>query len=214
MRLWSDSFRDGEALPAGFAFARIDPRHRVALGANRNPQLSWRDVPAGARSLAIVCIDSDAPSRLDDVNHPDREVPVSLPRQDFFHWVLVDLPPSIPSIAAGEFADGVVPKGRDGPEARYGARQGLNDYTTWFALDHDMAGDYYGYDGPCPPWNDARIHHYQFALYALDIDRLPVEGRFDGPRALAAMEGHVLARATIAATYSLNPRLVGQPRGA
>lgn len=214
MKLWSDSFRDGEALPVEFAFARIDTRHRVALAPNRNPHLSWWDVPPTARSLAVICHDFDAPSRPDDVNHPDREVPTSLPRSDFFHWVLVDLPPSIASIAAGEFADGVMPKGRDGPEAHHGARQGLNDYTAWFAQDHDMAGDYYGYDGPCPPWNDALIHHYQFAVYALDVERLSVEGRFTGAQALAAMAGHVIARATLSATYTLNPRLAGLPAGA
>ena len=29
MKLWSDSFRDGEAIPADFAFARIDSKHHV-----------------------------------------------------------------------------------------------------------------------------------------------------------------------------------------
>ena len=211
MKLWSDSFRDGEAIPSEFAFARIDARHRVALAANRNPHLAWWDVPEGVRSIAVICHDFDAPSVPDDVNHTDREVPASLVRADFFHWVLLDLPPSLASIAAGEFSNQVVPKGKDGPETHHGARHGLNDYTAWFASDHDMAGDYYGYDGPCPPWNDALIHRYQFAVYALDIERLPVEGRFTGTQALAAMQGHVLARATVSGTYSLNPRLVGPP---
>jgi phosphatidylethanolamine-binding protein (PEBP) family uncharacterized protein len=40
------------------------------------------------------------------------------------------------------------------------------------------AGDYYGYDGPCPPWNDLRLHHYIFRLYALDVPRLDLQGRF------------------------------------
>lgn len=209
MKLWSDSFRDGEAIPAEFAFARIDPKHRVALAGNRSPHLAWWDVPEGTRSLAIVCHDFDAPSVPDDVNHPDREVPASLPRSDFFHWVLVDLPAGLASVAAGEFSGEVVPKGKGGPETRHGARHGLNDYTAWFAQDHDMAGDYYGYDGPCPPWNDALIHRYQFSLYALSVERLPLEGRFTGPQALAAMQGHVLARAAITGSYTLNPRLAG-----
>lgn len=213
MKLWSDSFRDGEAIPAEFAFARVDARHRVALAANRNPHLSWWDVPEGTRSLALVCHDFDAPSVPDDVNHPDREVPTTLARADFFHWVLVDLPATLASIVAGEFSSQVVPKGKSGPDTLHGARHGLNDYTVWFASDHDMAGDYFGYDGPCPPWNDALIHRYQFALYALDVERLAVEGRFTGVQALAAMQGHVLARATVSGTYSLNQRLVG-PAGA
>ena len=35
-----------------------------------------------------------------------------------------------------------------------------------------MFGDYYGYDGPCPPWNDELVHRYVFTLYALDVPRL------------------------------------------
>jgi Raf kinase inhibitor-like YbhB/YbcL family protein len=68
-----------------------------------------------------------------------------------------------------------------------------------------MAGDYYGYDGPCPPWNDELLHHYVFTLYALDIDRCPVEGRFGGTEVRNAIAGHVLAEAAITGTYSLNP---------
>ena len=58
---------------------------------NLNPHLAWSDVPAGTRSLALICHDFDVPSRPDDVNQPDREVPSDLPRVDFFHWVLVDI---------------------------------------------------------------------------------------------------------------------------
>jgi Raf kinase inhibitor-like YbhB/YbcL family protein len=212
MKLWSDSFRDGDAIPSTFAFARIDPKSRVALAPNRNPHLAWWDLPGGTRSIAVLCHDFDAPSLPDDVNHPDREVPSSLPRVDFHHWVLIDLPPSVVSIAAGEFSDSVVPKGKGGPETKYEARHGLNDYTAWFASDHDMAGDYFGYDGPCPPWNDALIHRYQIAVHALDIERLPIAGRFNGAQALAAMQGHVLGRATITGSYTLNPRLAGTSR--
>ena len=96
-------------------------------------------------------------------------MPASLPRVDFFHWVLVDLPPDARPIERGEFSDGVTARGKPGPHAPRGARQGINDYTGWFAGDKDMAGNYFGYDGPCPPWNDALPHHYVFTLYALDV---------------------------------------------
>jgi phosphatidylethanolamine-binding protein (PEBP) family uncharacterized protein len=46
-----------------------------------------------------------------------------------------------------------------------------------------------------------------FTLYALDIERVPLEGRFTGPDVLKAIEGHVLASAKITGTYTLNPRL-------
>ncbi|MBV8156385.1 MAG: YbhB/YbcL family Raf kinase inhibitor-like protein, partial [Dyella sp.] len=150
----------------------------------------------------------------DDVNQEGREVPASLPRVDFFHWALVDIPPGLNSIPAGSHSDGVIARGKPGPEALAGTatagglRHGLNDYTGWFAGDADMAGDYFGYDGPCPPWNDSIIHHYVFTVYALDIDRVPVEGKFGGADVRRAIQGHVLAEASLTGTYTLNPRLV------
>jgi phosphatidylethanolamine-binding protein (PEBP) family uncharacterized protein len=90
-----------------------------------------------------------------------------------------------------------------------GARQGLNDYTGWFAGNPDMAGDYFGYDGPFPPFNDSLVHHYVFTLYAVDVARLDVEGRFTGPQVREALKGHVLDVATFSGTYTLNRRLLG-----
>ena len=98
-------------------------------------------------------------------------------------------------------------RGKPGPQAAHGARQGINNYTDWFAGDNDMRGDYYGYDGPCPPWNDEIIHHYVFTVYALDIEQLPLAGKFGGPEVRAAIAGHVLADACLTGTYTLNPRL-------
>jgi Raf kinase inhibitor-like YbhB/YbcL family protein len=73
-----------------------------------------------------------------------------------------------------------------------------------------MKGDYHGYDGPCPPWNDEILHHYVFTLYALDVARCAVEGRFTGADARAAIAGHVLAEAKLTGTYSLNPALAAR----
>ena len=108
-------------------------------------------------------------------------------------------------MAPGEFSSGVVARGKPGPQAPHGARHGINDYTKWFAGDKDMAGDYYGYDGPCPPWNDERAHRYVFTVYALDVARLPVEGSFRGDDVRKAVRGHVLAQAALTGRYSLNP---------
>ena len=208
MQLSSTSFADGERIPGDFAFCLPDPAHHVCLGRNRNPQLTWSDAPAGSKSFVVLCHDPDVPSRGDDVNQEGRTVPASLPRVDFFHWVLVDLPATLNSIGEGEFSHTVTPRGKAGPSAAHGARQGVNNYTDWFANDHDMSGDYFGYDGPCPPWNDAIVHRYVFTVYALDIATLPVEGRFNGADVMKAMQGHILAQASVTGLYSLNPELV------
>jgi Raf kinase inhibitor-like YbhB/YbcL family protein len=86
-------------------------------------------------------------------------------------------------------------------------RHGINDYTGWFSGDPDMRGDYYGYDGPCPPWNDSIVHHYLFTLYALDVPRLRVDGKLNGQAVRLAMQKHILAQASLSGLYTLNPRL-------
>jgi Raf kinase inhibitor-like YbhB/YbcL family protein len=207
VKVTSTAFADGGVIPAEFAFCAPDPGAHVTLSKNRNPHLAWSGVPAGTRSFALVCHDPDVPSRGDDVNQEGRTVARDLPRVDFFHWVLVDLPADASGVEAGEFASSVTARGKPGPQAPRGARQGINDYTAWFAADKDMAGDYYGYDGPCPPWNDAIPHRYVFTVYALDVPRLAVDGRFGGAEVRKAVEGHVLAQASITGRYTLNPEV-------
>jgi len=116
-----------------------------------------------------------------------------------------DIPASCTEIAAGSCSDGVTPGGKREPGGPAGARQGLNDYGSWFAGDADMGGDYYGYDGPAPPWNDERVHRYHFQLYATDLERCPVDGDFTTAEVLAAIAGHVLGEASLTGTYTLNP---------
>jgi Raf kinase inhibitor-like YbhB/YbcL family protein len=205
MKLASTSFADGAAIPAEFAFCAPDPKTHATLSRNRNPQLAWSGAPAATKSFAILCHDPDVPGSGEDVNQEGRVVAASLARVDFFHWVLVDLAPGVAGVAAGEYSSSVVAKGKPGPQAPHGTRQGINDYTGWFASDPEMAGDYYGYDGPCPPWNDERTHRYVFTVLALDVGRLALEASFTGGDVRKAVRGHVLAEAAITGRYSLNP---------
>jgi Raf kinase inhibitor-like YbhB/YbcL family protein len=207
MELTSSSFVDGGVIPDRHAAGRPDPKHTVGFSDNLSPQLAWSGLPAGTHSLVLICHDPDAPSVGTDVNQPDRDVPADLPRTNFYHWVLVDLPPTVAKLAEGEYSHVFTVRGKGGPAARHDARQGLNDYTGWFKGDSDLEGEYFGYDGPFPPFNDARVHRYVFTLYALDVATCPVEGHFTAPQVLEAIQGHVLAQASVSASYTLNPRL-------
>ena len=208
MKLWSDSFPPGGYIPPHYALGKHHARTHVELSDNVNPHLGWGDLPQGTRSLALICVDVDAPSRKDDVNQEGRVVPVDLPRADFHHWVLVDLPADGPAIAEGEFSRGVTARGKPGPASVRGTRSGLNDYTGWFRGDAEMEGQYFGYDGPCPPWNDGRVHHYHFRLMALGVSRVAVEGVFTARDVVAAVEGHVLGEASIVGAYAIYPKAV------
>ena len=203
MKLESPAFAHGAAIPPEFAFARPDATTRMALSSNRSPALSWSDVPDGTKSFVLLCHDSEVPTVADDVNKDDRRVPFDLPRFDFFHWVLMDIAADARAIAEGFGSEGIQPHGKAGPDAANGCRHGINDYTLWFTGDPAMEGQYFGYDGPCPPFNDTVIHPYTFTLYALDVARCPVDGVVDGRAVRQAIEGHVLASAVLTGTYTL-----------
>lgn len=207
MRLSSDAFSDGHAIPGEFAFAVIATPGPIALSHNRNPPLCWSEVPDGTRSFALIVHDPDVPSIGTDVNQAGRSVAHDLPRIDFTHWLLANLPGERRSIAAGEFSDGITPHGKTATGGQ-GSVQGLNDYTGWFADDAEMAGNYHGYDGPCPPWNDARMHRYVFTLYALSVSTLDLPASYTIADLKSAMNGHVLASASLTGRYRLNPAVV------
>ena len=211
MKLWSDSWTNGDRIPTRYAAGKPDGAGGTAFSDNLNPHLAWSDLPSGTQSLALICHDFDVPSRGDDLNQPGREVPADLPRVDFFHWVLVDMPPLPASLAEGEHSRGFTARGKPGP-ALPGvpgpARHGLNDYTGWFAGNEKMAGHYFGYDGPFPPFNDSLVHHYVFTLYAVSVPRLAVEGAFTGAQVREKLAGRVLSEATFSGTYTLNQRLI------
>ena len=198
MRLTSDSFANGARIPAEFAYGRIgDAGAPMRLSDNRNPHLAWDDVPDGTRSFALLCIDGDVPARFDDANRAGRTIAADFPRRDFVHWAIADLPGALRTIAAGACSQASGGKGKAHPPGPAGSVQGVNDYGP----------DHRGYDGPCPPWNDLRLHHYAFRLYALDCASLGLTGAFTAADVERAMRGHVLAQAELVGTYSLNPEV-------
>jgi hypothetical protein len=205
MQLTSPSFSDGASIPPAYCLGKFDPETHVTFAANRNPALNWTGAPEGTRSLAITVVDPDAPSVADDANKEDREIPADMPRTDFTHWAMVDVAPATRSIAEAEYSDGVTPRGKSGLEAN--PREGVNDYTGWFAGDPEMEGTYRGYDGPCPPWNDTIPHRYVFTVYALDVDRLDLDDGFSAGDLVTAAQGHILDSASISGVYTLNPDL-------
>jgi Raf kinase inhibitor-like YbhB/YbcL family protein len=197
-------FAAGAAIPGTFAFCVPAAEGHSSMGTNRNPRVQWSGAPEGTRSFAVLCVDLDAPTVPDDVNQEGRSIPESLPRAEFAHWVLVDIPAAVGQIDEGADSNGVTPRGKAIGPGPIGVR-GRNDYTGWFAGDAEMAGTYGGYDGPCPPWNDERVHRYVFTVYALDVESLGLQGDFGLADARAALAGRVLAAISHEGTYTLNP---------
>ena len=86
------------------------PAHHAADGANVSPPLRFTGIPAGARSIAVLVEDPDAPT----------------PRP-FVHWVIYNIGPDARGLAAAIPAGQKVPSLGD-------ARQGRNDNGSvgWF----------------------------------------------------------------------------------
>ena len=203
-RVQIDAWAPGAPIPARFAFGQPGADGPFDFGGNFSPAIQWSSAPEGTRSFALVCHDPDVPSSGEDVNQEGKTVPAALPRVDFFHWVLVDIPAGTSAIPEGAASEGITARGKALGATEHGLT-GKNDYTGWFAGDADMGGVYGSYDGPCPPWNDSIVHHYHFTVYALDVETLGLSGEFGGDDVRQAIEGHVLAQAEHVGTYSMNP---------
>ena len=207
MKLTSSDLTDQRPVPSQLAFGKLADDAPMALSDNVSPNLAWQDAPPSTRSFVLLCVDPDVPSVADDVNQEGRVLPADMPRVDFYHWVMVNIPADVTELATGQCSDGVTVKGKQTPKGPAGVRQGLNDYTSFMAGNPDMAGKYFGYDGPCPPWNDERLHRYIFTVYALDINHLDFPDEFTGQDVQQAIAGHVLAQASLTGTYTLNPAI-------
>jgi Raf kinase inhibitor-like YbhB/YbcL family protein len=206
LNVTSNAFNDGEPIPERYAFCAPCADEHSKMSTNISPQLSWSGAPAETKSFAVICVDVDVPTIFDDVNSEEKSIPADMPRQDFYHGLLVDVPATLHTLAEGAESEGLIAGGKNPGMSAYGLR-GINDFTMFMASNPDMAGDYGGYDGPCPPWNDELLHRYEFRVYALDVESLGLRssGDFRGPDVMAALEGHVLAEGKITGTYTQNP---------
>ncbi|MEW5422711.1 YbhB/YbcL family Raf kinase inhibitor-like protein [Amorphus sp. 3PC139-8] len=177
-----------------------------AQEANVSPAVHWSEGPDGTRSYAVLMTDPDVPKDMSLINKPGTVIAEHAPRITIHHWVLVDVPAETTALARGAESEGVVAGGKPIGATDHGVR-GANVFTSFLAGNPDMAGTYGGYDGPCPPMNDERVHDYQVEIFALDVPSLGLSGPFTGADAEAAMKGHVLASGSAHASYTLNPDL-------
>ncbi len=189
-------------LPVSTAFCL--PKGSTGTPQDRSPGLRWTAGPAGTKSYAVISIDPDVVADLSLMNKPGVTIPVDAPRQNIYHWALIDIAPWITRLAPGADGDGFVPGGKPIGATILGVR-GTNDYWPLFNKNPNapaaMKGPYGGWDGPCVPGNDLRVHAYVFRVYALDVRSLGLAGQFFTPAVLSAMNGHVLAEGETRAPF-------------
>jgi Raf kinase inhibitor-like YbhB/YbcL family protein len=201
-----DSFKDSKTMPNKHAFCVPAAQGHTTGGPNISPAISWSKGPAGTKSYAIILHDTDAPAeQREKINKEGETLTSAVPRRNFFHWILVDVPANVTSLAEGAESNARVPKGKPATPAAGGGVRGLNDFTKVMAANEAMKGQYYGYDGPCPPWNDENVHHYHFTVYALSVPTLNLGKDFDAAAAMAALKDKVLAKGEVLSLYTQNP---------
>ena len=81
------------------------PSVHTCEGKDTSPPLAWAGVPPGAKSLALIVDDPDAPDP-------------KAPKRTWVHWVICDIPATAPGLPAAVVA-------KDLPA---GAREGTNDW--------------------------------------------------------------------------------------
>jgi len=200
-----DTFKDGEMIPNKYAFCAPAAQGHTEVGANFSPSISWSRGPRGTKSYAIILYDTDSPAeQRDKINKEGVTMTSAIPRRTFFHWVLVDIPPNIRSLKEGADSEARVVHGKPATPAAVGVR-GLNDYTKVTAGNDATKGQYYGYDGPCPPWNDEVVHHYHFVVFALSEKTLDLPEGFDGAAVLDVITDKILAQGEVVGLYTQNP---------
>jgi Raf kinase inhibitor-like YbhB/YbcL family protein len=188
-----------------FAFCIPAAKGHAKEGPDKSIGLSWSKGPEGTKSFAIIGVDTDVPTDFNDAGKEGKTLPADMKRKDFYHWVLFDIPATKRMIPAYTDSQAVVQNGKSELKTPYGTR-GVNDYAGYFA-NSERKGVYAGYDGPCPPWNDEKIHHYHFKVFALDVKSLGLSGPVTGGQAMEAIKKHTLAEGEIVGLYTLNPTL-------
>jgi len=206
LKVQVDSVKTGGMLANKFAFCMPAAQGHTTGGPNINPSIKWSKGPRGTKSYAIILYDTDSPAeQREKMNKEGETLTAAVKRKIYNHWVLVDIPAGTRSIKEGTASHERVLHGKPATPAPAGGVNGLNDYTTATAANPAMKGNYYGYDGPCPPWNDENLHHYHFSVYALSVKSLGLPKDFDAAAAKEAMKGKILAEGELLAVYTQNP---------
>jgi Raf kinase inhibitor-like YbhB/YbcL family protein len=203
-----DSLKNGGVIPNQYRFCVPAEQGHAAAGPDKSPGMSWSNGPTGTKSYVITLTDIDnLAEQREKQNQEGMTVAASVARRTVFHWVLVDIPANVTSLPEGAESEGRVPHGKPQTPAKVGVR-GLNAFTMFMAANEQMKGQWFGYDGPCPAWNDELAHRNVFTVYALSVSSLNLSGAFDGSAAMAAMEGKVLAKGEVMGLASTNPSVI------
>ena len=155
------------------------------LLAEVGPQPFQIESPAGAQRseyplvveavAALALLVAGRSPRLDSLDIPAQRSGIDAPHPTgWYHWLVVNIPATVSQIASGGQISGALETITDFQQNRYG--------------------------GACPPVGHG-IHHYNFTVYALDVQKLDVTAQTPPVEVEKLVKSHSLAQATITGLY-------------
>lgn len=181
-----DGLTDGGPVPDVLALCVSTSDGRSGPGRNMRPAIRWSDAPKGTQSFAVFMVDPDVPADFTDAGKPGKVIAADAPRRDFYHYAVVNIPADATELAGGE-AGTPAPMGREL----------TNDLGSYVQTPTQ-------YGGPCPPWNDKRLHHYHFRVLALPTATVNLPTTTTAKQAWQALSPKALAIGEVTGTYTLN----------
>lgn len=199
LNVTSKSIEHGKPIPKKFAYCMPDGKGKSTSAENISPELSWSGAPKEAKSFAIVVVDPDVPAKFDDANKDGKTIAEDFPRKNFYHWVVINIPANVSSFSEGEGKEVIMNSFPNKPPFSYknGGIPLINDFSGG-----KNAPEFAGYDGPCPPWNDARLHHYRFTVYALSQEKLEIDKNATLANIVSTIQHKSIGKGEIVGTYS------------
>jgi Raf kinase inhibitor-like YbhB/YbcL family protein len=155
MSVSSAAFPNGGVFPDQYTL-------RDVVGQNISIPLDWRGASPQTQSFALAMVDK----------HPMAD--------NFVHWLVVNLPNTVTSLAEG--ASAAMPPG---------------------AVQLNNTFDWPHYGGPYPPVGSG-WHPYETTIYALNVPNLALPQATSLTEFQAAIAGHVLESATITGFYRID----------
>lgn len=101
---------------------------------------------------------------------------------EWWHWIIFNIPAHVSGLV----------EGAGSPQAHLAPPEAIQ-------IRNDFGKP--GYGGPCPPPGDPP-HRYEFSVYALNTDTLPLNEQSPAATVSYYLQQHALARAVLRVTYS------------
>lgn len=114
-----DALKRGHMISSNYAFCMAATQGHFTAAPDKNPRITWSKGPAGTKSYAIIMYDTNSPAEHREwMNQEGQTLTAAIQRRIFYHWLLVDIPVNVTSLAEGADSDARVAHGKQARRTR------------------------------------------------------------------------------------------------